>query len=92
MPTIGKISTKPYGCGSCGAERRFSTNHWGTVYDLCTRCATLREWNCLESPPDGYDLPPRWEIAKLGDICDIIEPTGGRGREKPEAEEDDGRP
>lgn len=79
MKTTGQYSVKPYKCKECGYEKEIGTNHWGECYSFgnyntCPNCPPWKRpntWVCLESPPEGIELPEPWKLVKLGDIVDI---------------------
>lgn len=72
-PTTGRISSKPYRCTACGHISQIGTNHWGECYSSCVACSWKRPGQptvqeCLEPPPEGYGIPEKWKIVKLGDL------------------------
>lgn len=77
-PTTAKYSHKMYRCLRCGHEESVGTNHWGDIYSPCRNCNWKNPmdgnptWKCLESPPAGYGVPPKWKKVKLGDVAKII--------------------
>lgn len=76
-PTTGAYSIKPYKCNNCNHEFETGTNHWGEIYTcpLCQRLGNGAIAQCLEPVPEGYGVPEKWKLVKLGDICEIHEIT-----------------
>jgi len=68
MKVTGKYSHKAYQCSSCGTEKEFGTNHWGSCYPWCNVCNEQTIWKCLEEVPEGYKKPEEWRTVKIGDI------------------------
>jgi hypothetical protein len=31
---------------------------------------------CLEPMPEGFEVPPKWKMVRLGDICEVFQ--GGK--------------
>lgn len=77
LPTLSKISSKPYRCSECGHEEHQSTNHYGDIYVRCGKCSWKSPMNptkvyvCLAVVPEGMDVPAKWTIAKLGDVAKV---------------------
>ncbi|MCK5641587.1 MAG: hypothetical protein KAJ19_12365 [Gammaproteobacteria bacterium] len=76
IKTIGKPSSKPYKCRTCGMEYEVVTNHWGAIYSTCPA-----QWkhptetdmsDCQESPPAGYWVPSEWKKSKLSNLVDLF--------------------
>jgi DNA-directed RNA polymerase subunit RPC12/RpoP len=63
-PTIGKAITKLYKCVDCSHEFSSHTNHWGEIY-WCPKCKYGATSECLEDPPEGYGIPPKWEKVSI---------------------------
>ena len=76
-PTTGKLSMKLYRCTRCNHESYHGTNHWGEIYPTCPRCSWKNPLQpqvpheCLEKCPKTHDLPAKWKMVRLGDICEI---------------------
>jgi hypothetical protein len=77
-PVTGKYSIKKYRCTNpdCLHEHNVGTNHWGEIYSRCPKCAWKTPMNpypqeCMESAPEGYGIPEKWTIVRLGDIAEI---------------------
>lgn len=67
---IGQATIKKYKCTNCGNVERFTTNHYGQIYNTsCSKCSWkgghLRTWDCLEPLPDGWDRPTPWTEVKI---------------------------
>lgn len=71
MKVTGRYSVKPYRCTTCGREEQHGTNHWGDIYPHCRHCGTITVFECLEPVPEGYGVPEKWKICRLGDLVDI---------------------
>lgn len=72
-PTTEKIRPKQYRCTGCGTVETFSTNHYGEHYSQCRSCPPYKQadrvWKCMESVPEGMDVPAKWNQVRLGDIA-----------------------
>lgn len=89
MQTTGLISLKWYRCTgktwnslgervTCGKKSQISTNHWGECYPYCQGCRAQTAHECLEPVPEGYGVPEKWKMVKLGDVCEIrVDAFGG---------------
>jgi len=78
MKITGRFSRKRYRCLECGHESFRETNHYGYVYPSCEICRLdnplqlSSEHECLEPLPDGWGIPERWKVVKLGDVVDFL--------------------
>ncbi len=71
----GTYSMKPYRCNACKHEAMHGTNHWGEIYPQCRNCGTINGMTCLEPLPEGFQMPEKWKLGRLGDLISI---EGGR--------------